>query len=615
MTNPQIVIGTTHDFSVTLTTNVDLGYTGWKVKTAGGSVVASNGTPNGFGLTQPSWGSGGGPYTGTVTLSVPLSATPGTGYVLEVQAALYNSGSGTFGYPFSTFVKPTFDIVALSPPSPSQSTGTSPVHLEWTAVSNATSYNVYRSLAGAGSWTLLGNTSGVHWVDATGVSGTLYDYAVSSLYNSAEGAKSAPATALWGYTLSNVYVPGAGTVLLSHFESKHGCPAITGSSNPRVLGATANPHQAFSYMAEDPFSFYSELEDHKDEQDGAFGDKRKTKVANIYDAYQLPIIGDPNNLDNALLAMFGAVKQTGVDATTGAYINEFRPNTKFGRQPSRTFEQRYGDGTYAALLTGCLSEKLELGFDKTLRCTETIRAFHGLPNNYPHSGADTDYAFGSTAATIPDVMNGDGTKTWKATASPTFADFGTVFTFANLAYGSESGFSSTFLKVDGSGYSHFAPNPGDLSISVEREIFRAMVPGSSWDDGAAVGLKWHVMGRLATLFVDEALQAAARRRAQFALNFKINCGAISGSSPSTNSYIEVHIPEFYFKTAKTTGRTKELKVSADWEAVINSAAGYAIKVTLVNGVDHSSLGGLAGTSYAAGVDGNLGLGGWDDSAW
>lgn len=97
-------------------------------------------------------------------------------------------------------------IVPTNPSAPSTPTGisasanntTSQITVSWTAVSGATSYDVYRSTSSSGTYTRLGTeptTTGVSYINTGLASGATYYYKVTSLNASGESAASSAVSA------------------------------------------------------------------------------------------------------------------------------------------------------------------------------------------------------------------------------------------------------------------------------------------------------------------------------------------------------------------------------------------------------------------------------------
>lgn len=69
------------------------------------------------------------------------------------------------------------------------------VSLNWTAVSGASSYKVYRSEDGGSTYTMIASPSTTTYKDTTAVIGTVYTYQISAVVSGTETAKSSAATA------------------------------------------------------------------------------------------------------------------------------------------------------------------------------------------------------------------------------------------------------------------------------------------------------------------------------------------------------------------------------------------------------------------------------------
>jgi len=106
-----------------------------------------------------------------------------------------------------------------------EATGSTQIDLNWNAVAGATAYRVKRSLTAGGPYSLLedGLTSTTHLDDGLST-GTAYHYVVSAVFNGAEGAESAPASAIPSSPTGTVPVivtdslPG-GTVGVTYHET------------------------------------------------------------------------------------------------------------------------------------------------------------------------------------------------------------------------------------------------------------------------------------------------------------------------------------------------------------------------------------------------------------
>ncbi len=101
-------------------------------------------------------------------------------YVYKVKA--YDNIDTT---PYSTTLK----ILYISVPKLTKIANTSSgVKVMWGKVAGATSYNIYRKVKGASSWTYIANTKSISYTDKTAKSGTTYYYTVRAKTSTSVGA-------------------------------------------------------------------------------------------------------------------------------------------------------------------------------------------------------------------------------------------------------------------------------------------------------------------------------------------------------------------------------------------------------------------------------------------
>jgi fibronectin type 3 domain-containing protein len=113
----------------------------------------------------------------TTTSFTDSTASNGTAYSYVVTSV---NPSGESGYSSALNATP-------EPPAPQQATNLAAtvainqVNLSWTAATNATSYDIYRSTTSDSNFALIGTTTSTTYVDSTAVGGTTYYYAVASV--------------------------------------------------------------------------------------------------------------------------------------------------------------------------------------------------------------------------------------------------------------------------------------------------------------------------------------------------------------------------------------------------------------------------------------------------
>lgn len=131
----------------------------------------------------------------TSTSYVDASAVNGTTYYYEITAD--NAAGEGAASTQSPAVTPTAPIVA--PDAPSGLTvvaGNAKITLNWTAVTGAASYNVYRSTASGSQGTKVGASASTSYVDTTVANGTAYYYEVTADDDAGEGPASAQSAAV-----------------------------------------------------------------------------------------------------------------------------------------------------------------------------------------------------------------------------------------------------------------------------------------------------------------------------------------------------------------------------------------------------------------------------------
>jgi fibronectin type 3 domain-containing protein len=159
--------------------------------------------------TQGTQGSGIG-STGTLSFT-DTTAANGTTYYYVVTAS--NSAGEGPASTQSAGATPTAPItLPAAPTGVSAARGIIEVAVNWTTVSGATSYNVYRSTASGTLGSKIGTSATAGYADRTAVNGTVYYYAVSSVNSAGEGAVSAQAATAAANGWANAKFGGGGYV-------------------------------------------------------------------------------------------------------------------------------------------------------------------------------------------------------------------------------------------------------------------------------------------------------------------------------------------------------------------------------------------------------------------
>lgn len=150
--------------------------------------------------------------TSSTTSYVDTTAVNGTTYMYQVTAV--NAGGEGAASAQSAGVTPTLPPVTV-PAAPSGVSATRDmvrVTVTWTAVTGATSYNVYRSTTQGAQGTLIGSTSTLSFADSTVVNGTTYYYQVTAVNSAGEGTVSVQAAESAFTRWTNVKMGGGGYV-------------------------------------------------------------------------------------------------------------------------------------------------------------------------------------------------------------------------------------------------------------------------------------------------------------------------------------------------------------------------------------------------------------------
>ena len=160
--------------------------------------------------------------TSSTTSYVDTTAVNGTTYLYLVTAV--NAGGESSPSSQSAGVTPTAPVTLPAAPSGVTATrNAEQVTVTWTAVTGATSYNVYRSTTQGAQGTLIGSSATASFVDTTVVDGASYYYQVTAVNSVGEGAASAqaPANAAAGWT--NVKMGGGGYIpgIIYHPTVRH----------------------------------------------------------------------------------------------------------------------------------------------------------------------------------------------------------------------------------------------------------------------------------------------------------------------------------------------------------------------------------------------------------
>jgi len=123
------------------------------------------------------------------------TAINGTSYYYSI-AAVNAAGEGSISAQSSAVMPAAPVVVPAAPAGFSATAGDARATVTWTAISGATSYNIYRSTSQGSQGSKIGSSSTASYTDATAANGTTYYYAVTALNAAGEGAVSAQSSGI-----------------------------------------------------------------------------------------------------------------------------------------------------------------------------------------------------------------------------------------------------------------------------------------------------------------------------------------------------------------------------------------------------------------------------------
>jgi autotransporter-associated beta strand protein len=202
------------------------------------------------GLTLPRWlkltRASNNDYTGYVSSDGLTWTQVGTVNNSNISSTTAYAGLVVSSGSTSSLASETFDNVSVPgwTPPPNAPTGAaastasqSQINLSWTAAGGATGYQVWRSTAGAGIYSLLGTPTGITYQDSGLPAGTSYDYLVRATSGSGTSVNSTVATATTWPTApvitSGLSATGTTGVAFAY--------QIAGSNNPTSFSAVNLP--------------------------------------------------------------------------------------------------------------------------------------------------------------------------------------------------------------------------------------------------------------------------------------------------------------------------------------------------------------------------------------
>jgi len=174
----------------------------------------------------------------------------GTTYYYKVSS--YNGrveGSSTGFYSVTTQLSSPTGVTATA------SNTTSNITIQWSSVTSATGYRIYRNTSSSGNYTYIGTSSTTSYTDAGLSTGTTYYYKVSAQNSSVESSLSS-------YVSATTYSMNAPTNVYARADSEECSIVITWSSVPnateyRISRSTSSSgtYQNLSYVYADELSY------------------------------------------------------------------------------------------------------------------------------------------------------------------------------------------------------------------------------------------------------------------------------------------------------------------------------------------------------------------------
>lgn len=403
----------------------------------------------------------------------------------------------------------------------------------------------------------------------------------------------------------------------------------SGGFTNQLLGvAYSRPHRFFVVEPGDGIQAKATVENPANEIDGTMETTRTILSEKVYHG-GFDFKADPENLYYPLLGIFGkdagGTTQASNSTQVGMYTHTLVPNSTAG---SFAIEEIFGDATYGRLTGGYIIESVEITVGKIVTAKMLGYGKKQAPNTYPdQNNANQDYVFNSTYSLIPgntvwplmggNTDAGSNPKAWKCTPTPVYCDVAQSgsatapsgpggngpLSFAGMAYGSQAGFASAFIKIDGVAQPNIEILPG-FTIGFYRALDVSMIAGSQFDIGACTSKAWTCKGKMLFNFKDQSVQQAYLRHSTFALNFKL-LGPKNGTS-GTNWAAEFYIPNMHFLTSGPNIPEGAIQAGGEWVARQDPSvtpAPYTAQVILTNSVVSGSIagggsGGLGGASIS-----------------
>lgn len=201
-----------------------------------------------------------GTYTNVATVSTPYysdSYLPaGVTYYYKIQAVNTASTSGYSNIVYAT--TQSSDGVLSAPQNVVADPSTDKIDLTWDQVSNATSYNIYRTTLDSGVYKIIGTVSTPYYTDSSISAGVMYFYKVQAQNSTGTGQYSSVATATSFLDSNALTAPtNAIAILQSSNQIYVSWNSVSGATYYNVYRATSH-NGTYTKVGSVSFPFYTD---------------------------------------------------------------------------------------------------------------------------------------------------------------------------------------------------------------------------------------------------------------------------------------------------------------------------------------------------------------------